>query len=56
MAIPDSYDCNDDDDSKNMVKSHKVNSENYTPPTSAPPAVESDNGAQRDYDIPIPSI
>ena len=41
---------------KKRVKSHKGHSEKYAPPTSAPPAGKADNGAQRDYYIPIPSI
>ena len=40
---------------KNRVKSHKVHSANYTPPTPAPTSGKADNGAQRGYNIPISS-
>ena len=38
---------------KKRVKSHKGHSANYTSRTPAPPAGKADNGAQRDYNIPI---
>ena len=40
---------------KKRVKSHKGDSAKYTTPTPDPTAINSDNGSQRDYDIPIPS-
>ena len=40
---------------KNRVNSHKGHSAKYTPPTPAPTSGKADNGAQRDYDMPIPS-
>ena len=40
---------------KNRVKSHKGHSADYTPSTPAPTSGKAENGAQRNYDIPIPS-
>ena len=40
---------------KKRVKSHKGHSSKYTPPTHSLTVGKSDNGAKRDYDIPIRS-